>query len=89
MISLTAYLKGRCHVSYRTLKDYFRDVMQVDISTGFLTKQVQKVSAALKSPWDELAEFLKQQSHLNIDETSFKKNGKLQWAWCFVSEGAS
>ena len=21
-----------------------------------------------------------------IDETSFKKNGKLQWAWCFVAE---
>jgi transposase len=86
MTALTGYLKGRCHISYRTLKDYFHDVLNVDISTGFLAKQIQKVSAALKSPYDELAELLKTQSHLNIDETSFKKNGKLQWAWCFVSE---
>jgi hypothetical protein len=68
------------------LKDYFHDVLQVDISTGFLTNQVQKVSAALKSPYEELGDLLKEQSHLHIDKTSFKKNGKLQWAWCFVSE---
>ena len=86
MITLTAYLKGRCHVSYRTLKDYFRDVVGVDVSTGFLVKQIQKTSSALKSPYEELEEFLKRQRHLYIDETSFKKNGKLQWAWCFVAE---
>ena len=86
MIALTAYLKGRCHVSYRTLKEYFRDVVGVDISTGFLAKQIQKTSASLRSPYEELAELLQRQYHLHIDETSFKKNGKLQWAWCFVAE---
>ena len=73
-------------MSSRTLQAYFHDVMGIDISTGFLVKQIQKTSTALKSPYDELAELLKQQRHLYIDETSFKKNGKLQWAWCFVSE---
>ena len=86
MTALTGYLKGKCHVSYRSLKDYFHDVMGIDISTGFLAKQIKKVSAALNPPYAELAEFLKQQEHLYIDETSFKKNGKLQWAWCFVAE---
>jgi transposase len=86
LTALTGYLKGRCHMSYRTLKDYFRDVQGIDISTGFLAKQIQKVSTALKSPYEELEKLLKEQSHLNIDETSFKKNGKLQWAWCFVAE---
>jgi transposase len=86
MTALTAYLKGRCHVSYRTLQEYFRDVIGVDVSTGFLVKQIKKTSTALTSPYEELEEFLKQQKHLHIDETSFKKNGKLQWAWCFVAE---
>jgi transposase len=86
MTALTAYLKGRCHVSYRTLKEYFHDVIGIDVSTGFLVKQVQKTTAALQSPYEELAEILKRQGHLHIDETSFKKNGKLQWAWCFVAE---
>src|SRR5215469_12726330 len=56
MTALTGYLKGRCHISYRTLKEHFRDVIGIDISTGFLAKQVKKVSAALKSPYEELAE---------------------------------
>ena len=86
MTALTSYLKGRCHVSYRTLKEYFRDCIGIDLSTGFLVKQVKKMSVALKSPYEKLEEFLKQQYHLYIDETSFKKNGKLQWAWCFVAE---
>jgi hypothetical protein len=86
LTALTGYLKGRGHMSYCTLKDYFHDVIGIDISTGFLAKQIQKVSGALKSPYDELAKLLKEQSYLKIDETSFKKNGKLQWAWCFVAE---
>jgi transposase len=73
MIALTAYLKGRCHISYRTLKEYFRDVVGIDISTGFLVKQVKKTSAALKSPYDELEEFLKRQSHLYIDASRGSK----------------
>jgi len=33
IIALTAWLKGRCHISYRTLKEYFRDVIGMDILT--------------------------------------------------------
>jgi len=86
MTVLTAYLKGKGHMSYRTLKDYFHDVLGFDISTGFLVGQINNVSVALKPSYDALAEFLKQQEHLYIDETSLKKNGKLQWVWCFVSD---
>lgn len=86
LTTLTAYLKGRCHTSYRTLKDFMHDVLGVEISTGFLAKEIKKVAASLASPYNELAELLKQQEHLYADETSFKKNGKLQWAWCFVAE---
>lgn len=86
MKTLTAYLKGRCHASYTTLADYFRDVMHVDISRGFLAKQIKQATESLKTPYSELAELLQTEEHLHIDETSFKKNGKLQWVWCFVAE---
>lgn len=86
LTALTAYMKGRCHTSYRTLKDFFSDVMGIDVSTGFLVKQIQKTSKAPKTPYEELEELLQREKHLHIDETSFKKNGKLQWAWCFVAE---
>ncbi len=58
MIALTAYLKGRRHVSYRTLKEYFRDVIGIDLSTRFLVKQVKKTSDSLKFSYDELEKSL-------------------------------
>ena len=51
MIAFTAYLKGRCHMSYTTLRDFYRDVFSIKVSTGFLVKQIRKVSNALKKPY--------------------------------------
>ena len=83
MIALTAYLKGRCHMSYTTLRDFFKDVFSITVSTGFLAKQVRKTSEALKKPYEELLAQLPNEPHLHIDESGHKKNGKLGWTWCF------
>ena len=40
IIALTAYLKGRGHMSYKTLQGFFADALSLNISTGFLAKQV-------------------------------------------------
>ena len=38
MTALTAYLKARGHMSYSTLQSFFNDIMNLDISQGFLAK---------------------------------------------------
>jgi transposase len=48
LIAFVAYLKGRCHISFSALKDFFLEVMGIRISRGFLAKQVQKASGSLK-----------------------------------------
>jgi transposase len=83
MIAVTAYLKGHCHMSYTTLRDHFRDLYGICVSTGFLAKQICKASNALKKPYEELVEQLPKEAHLHVDETGHKKNGKLHWTWCF------
>jgi transposase len=83
LIATTAYLKGRCHMSYTTLRDFYNDVFSIKVSTGFLAKQVRKVSGALKKPYDELLEQLPKEPHLHGDESGHKTNGKLGWTWCF------
>jgi hypothetical protein len=86
LIATTAYMKSRDHMSYTTLRDHFRDLYGICVSTGFLAKQIRKVSDALKKPYEELLEQLPKEAHHHIDETGHKKNGKLHWTWCFRSK---
>jgi transposase len=81
LITLTGYLKSRCHMSYKTIQSFYSDAMSLKVSTGFLAKQVDKVSEALKAPYDKLVSQLPKAEHLYVDETGSKENGKR--TWCF------
>jgi len=83
LTSLAAYLKGRGHMSYTTLRDFFADAFSLNVSRGFLAKQVRRASASLQTTYDELAKQLPSQSHVHIDETGNKLSGKKRWTWCF------
>jgi transposase len=78
-----AYQKGHGHASYRTIREFLRDVIRVDVTSGYLAKVIGKASAALKAPYDELLEALPTEAVLNIDETGHKNLGKRHWTWCF------
>ena len=70
-------------MSYTTLRDFYRDAFHLKVSTGFLAKQVRKVSDALKQPYETLVAKLPEEEHLHSDETGGKENGKKRWTWCF------
>ena len=78
-----AYLKGGCHASFSTIRKFLRDVLGVLISRGMLVNVIAKVSAALKTPWDELHQLLPLAEILNIDETGHKENGQRMQTWVF------
>jgi transposase len=86
LIALVAYLKGRCHISYRGLKGFFQDVLGIVISSGFLAKQIKKASGALQGVHQELVDRLKGEGHLFIDESGWKENGEKRWIWAFRAE---
>jgi transposase len=83
LIALTAYLKGRGHMSYTTVQQFLRDALSLKVSRGFLAKQVRKASDAIKKPYEELVKQLPNKKHVHIDETGGKENGKKRWTWCF------
>ncbi|MCL2623772.1 MAG: IS66 family transposase [Planctomycetaceae bacterium] len=82
LIALTAWLKGRGHMSYTTMRDFFADAMSLKVSRGFLAKQVRKASNAMAKSYAELVTQLPSEPHLHIDETGHKENGKRRWTWC-------
>ena len=83
LMAMTAYLKGRGHMSYSSVQAVLKDIMGIKVSTGFLAKQVEQVSETLKKPYEELVEQLPEAEHLHVDETGWKKSGKLEWVWVF------
>jgi transposase len=86
LTALIAYLKGACHASFSTVRKFLRDVVQVTISRGQLSKILNKVTAALDQPYAELLQALPDQTHLNVDETGHKNNKEAWWTWCLRAE---
>jgi len=81
--AFAAFMKGHCHMSYTTIRQFFKELMKLEISRGVLCKAMQKVSDSLKPSYDKLAQLLPQQLQVNVDETGHHDNGKLHWTWCF------
>jgi transposase len=86
LIAFAAYLKGRCHISFSALKDFFQEVLGIRISRGFLAKQIMRVSGSLKEKHRQLVQRLTGEKHLYIDESGWKEGGKKRWTWAFRAE---
>jgi hypothetical protein len=74
-------------MSFTTMQSFYADAMGLNVSTGFLTKQIRKASEALKQTYDKLVEQLPKEEHLHIDKTGGKENVKRRWTWCFRAKG--
>lgn len=83
LTALVGFLKGPCHMSFSSIRKFFRDVVGVTLSRGQLRKLVQKVTDSLQDPYEELLRLLPQEGCLNVDETGHKDNGRRMWTWCF------
>lgn len=86
LTALVAYLKGACHASFSTIRQFFRDVLAVPISRGQLAKVIGKVTEALERSYEELLRLLPEEGVVNADETGHKLNGEQWWTWCFRAE---
>jgi transposase len=84
MTALTGYLKARCHMSYSTVRSFFNDIMDLDISQGYLSKLcTQKLSAALRPAYAEVAQHIRNAPIVGTDETGHKNPAyKSSWTWC-------
>ena len=84
MMALAGYLKVRCHMSYSTLQAFFDDIMDLEVSQGFLSKVcTRKLSSALQPAYAQVAEFIRNAPVVGTDETGHKNLAyKSAWTWC-------
>lgn len=81
--AMVAFMKGGCRMSFSTIQQFCKEVMQLPFSRGLLNKATQKVSQSLKPMYDSLVKHLPYETHLGADETGHKNNGAKHWTWCF------
>lgn len=76
-----SYFSG-CHgVSKRGVEEIAEAVFDAPVALGTVSNLEQEVSAALAAPHQEAVEAVRAAEVKNIDETSWKKRGKLCWLW--------
>jgi transposase len=81
--ALIGYMKYGLHTSYSCIRNFIKDVLNVKISGGQLSKLISKVAKSLAVPYEELLNQIPLERFLNIDETGHKTNGERFWTWCF------
>ncbi len=86
LTALVAYMKNVCHASFSTIRKFFRDILKLKVSRGYLSKLIAKVSLALEKPYGELLDRLPLEATVNVDETGHKDNGDKFWTWVFKAE---
>jgi hypothetical protein len=79
-------LKGRCHISFSALKDFFQEVLGIRVSRGFPAKQIMKADGSLKETHRRLVQRLSGEEHLYIDGSGWKGKGEKRWAGAFRAE---
>ena len=85
----TALLKGQCHVSYRPMQAFYRDVLGLALSTGQLAKIVRQCGESLAGPYADLCAKLGEQPAVNVDETGHREQhlrGQRGWLWCAAAK---
>lgn len=84
--SFLIYLKGGVGASYTELYELCRDVFCIKATRSGICNVVMRGSEGLAKYHRKLGISVRNAVRLNIDETSWKKNGKFRWAWVFCNQ---
>lgn len=83
MTAFVGYLKARCHMSYSTIAGLFNDVMELNVSQGYLVKCCnKKLSPSLIPAYSEALDYIRTAPIVGTDETGHKDSGNKNWTWC-------
>jgi transposase len=85
LAALIAYLTVNCRMPRRVVEALLGQVLGIEISLGSTQKCWEEASQAVAAPCQELAEQLKNEPVLNVDETGWRDNGAKRFLWAFVA----
>lgn len=85
MLAVIALLSGAYRLSKRQIQQLLGDLLGIGISLGSIITVEQSVSQTLAEPVREAQEYIREQTVVHSDETSWKQALKRAWLWVAVT----
>ena len=82
-------LHGQYQLSLRQTQQIAFDLWQLPLSVGGVADSCQKTSTALAASYQEIERRVQDHPTNHVDETGWKREGKLRWLWVATNEAAS
>ena len=74
-------LKIQTHTSVRGIRRFVRETLGLAVSTGYLAKALRTAAGALGPAYERIAEVVRAQPVLHVDETGHKHAGQRGYSW--------
>lgn len=74
-------MKIELHASVRGIQRFLRETLDLQVSTGYLSKVFAQAAEALGPAYDRIAEVVRSQPVLHADETGHKEAGVRSYTW--------
>ena len=81
-----AILKYHHGLPGNKIKEVFQGLSGLKISEGAISQALGRLSGWLKTETGHILEMIRESSHLHMDETGWKVNGKSHWLWAAVND---
>ena len=87
--SIIGTMGGFFNNSKRDLQQILSQIFNIDISLGLISKTEERISKKLEGSYKNLLEEAEESSHLHMDETGHRNQGKRGWCWFLGNENLS
>jgi transposase len=84
---MLVWLGNYGHMSYEKQQEWLKEMGLAEIGLGTIAATNERVAASIKSKVEELAEWIKAQPQVQVDETPWIVKGVKEWLWSFSGEG--
>lgn len=81
LISVIGLLSGKYRLSKRMVVEALYDLFQITVSLGSVANSEKRLSEALATPCEQADDYVREQSHVGMDETSWREANKKTWLW--------
>lgn len=81
-----AILKYHHGLPGNKIKEVFEGLSGLTVSEGAISQALTRLSHWLQAETGQILEMIRKSSHLHMDETGWKINGKNHWLWAAVHE---
>lgn len=89
LVATLGVLHGQYQLSMRQTQELANDLWQLPLSLGAVADSCQKVSLTLAPSYQLIENRVQTQPSNHVDETGWKRDGKLRWLWVATNATAS